>query len=147
VRGDELGLPLRYRIGPAQDPHSAPSFLETMVTAEGIGLRPFAPAHLRFAREDDGALALAWVRRTRFGGTAWELAEVPLNEEREAYRVEILDGEQVVRSVDTDVPAYLYPLAEQSADFGGAATSFAMRIAQRSAAVGSGFILQGTVDA
>ena len=54
---------------------------------------PFAPVQLRAHRDDgSGDVALSWIRRTRFGGVGWELAEVPLNEEREAYRLEILDG-------------------------------------------------------
>ncbi len=105
MRADQIGLPLRYRIGPAQDDNAAPSFAEIVATAEGVGLTPFAPVHLK-ARRDAGSgdIALSWIRRTRFGGTAWELAEVPLNEEREAYRVEILDGIDVLRTVETATP-------------------------------------------
>ena len=46
VRVDQLGLPLRYRFGPARDDHAAPAFLEQTITAEGVGLMPFAPVHL-----------------------------------------------------------------------------------------------------
>jgi hypothetical protein len=148
MREDQIGLPLRYRIGPAQDDHAAASFTEIVATAEGLGLAPFAPVQLT-ARRDAGSgdIALAWIRRTRFGGTAWELAEVPLNEEREAYRLEFLDGVEVVRTVETATPSYLYTLAEQTADFGGPAAPFALRVAQLCAAVGTGLKLQETVDA
>ena len=88
MRADQIGLPLRYRIGPVQDDNAAPSFAEIIASAEGIGLQPFAPVHLNARRDfGSGDIALSWIRRTRFGGTPWELAEVPLNEEREAYRV------------------------------------------------------------
>ena len=90
---------------------------------------------------------LSWIRRTRFGGTAWELAEVPLNEEREAYRVEIYDGMDLLRTVETETPSYLYSLAEQAADFGGPVGPFSLRVAQLSAAVGAGLKLQETIDA
>jgi hypothetical protein len=148
MREDQIGLPLRYRIGPAQDDHAAASFTEIVATAEGLGLAPFAPVQLA-ARRDAGSgdIALAWIRRTRFGGTAWELAEVPLNEEREAYRLEFLDGVEIVRTVETATPSYLYTLAEQTADFGGPAAPFALRVAQLCAAVGTGLKLQETVDA
>ena len=65
----QLGLPLRYRFGPARDDHAAPTLLELTITAEGEGLQPFAPVQLR-ARRDAGSgdVALAWIRRTRFGG-------------------------------------------------------------------------------
>jgi hypothetical protein len=146
LRSDQLGLPLTYRIGPARDDHAAPSYAELTVTAEGIGLTPFAPVHLR-ARRDAGSgdLALGWIRRTRFGGVGWALVDAPLNEASEAYRLEILDGAVVVRSIDLEAPEYLYAAAEQTADFGGTATGFTVRVAQISAAVGPGLKLQDIV--
>ena len=111
VRADQLGLPLRYRFGPARDDHSAPTFIELTVTAEGRGLLPFAPALLAAERLSSGHVTLSWIRRTRFGGVGWELAEVPLNEATEAYRLKILDGANVVRSVDVPTPSYLYTTA------------------------------------
>ena len=56
-------------------------------TFKGIGLRPYAPAHLRAERSGD-EVGLSWVRRTRFGGDDWEI-EPPLNEETERYRVTV----------------------------------------------------------
>ncbi len=148
IRADQLGLPLRYRIGPARDDYAAPSFVEIEATGAGVGLVPFAPVHLRAHRDlGSGDIALSWIRRTRFGGTAWELAEVPLNEEREAYRVEILDGEDILRTAETTSPAFLYTLAEQSADFAGPAGDFTLRVAQLSATAGPGLKLQETVNA
>ena len=94
-----------------------------------------------------GDLGLTWIRRTRFGGTTWELAEVPLNEEREAYRLAILDGETVLRTIDTDAAAFTYTLADQTADFGGPAASFTLRVAQLSAAIGAGLTLEELVHA
>ncbi len=147
VRADQVGLPLRYRIGPAQDDNASSSFAELTITAGGAGLLPFAPVYAK-ARRDDGSgdIALSWVRRTRFGGTAWELVEVPLNEASEAYRVEILDGAAVVRTVETETPAYLYTLAEQAADFGGPAADFTLRVAQLSATMGPGLKLQKAIS-
>ena len=149
MRADQLGLPLRYRIGPAQDDHAAPSFAETSLTAEGT--RALAVR----AGASESACATPARATSRFRGSGarasaarrWELAEVPLNEEREAYRIEILDGPDVLRTVETATPAYLYALAEQTADFGGPATPLSLRVTQLSAAVGTGLKLQETVDA
>ncbi len=125
VRADQLGLPLRYRIGPARDDYAAPSFVELTVTAEGIGLIPFAPTDLKAHRDvASGDIALSWIRRTRFGGTAWELVEVPLNEESEAYRVEILAGDDILRTLATSAPTTIYAASDQIADFGAPAASF-----------------------
>jgi hypothetical protein len=148
VPADSLGLPLRYRIGPARDDHAAATFTEAVITAEGIGLRPFAPVHLGIMRDPgSGDIDISWIRRTRFGGDSWELAEVPLNEDREAYRFEVLDAGSVLRSADLLVPRYLYTAGEQAADFGGPATIFTVRVAQLSAAVGPGFALEEEIHA
>jgi hypothetical protein len=147
VRADALGLPFRYRFGPARDDHAAPTFRELTVTAEGAGLKPFAPVHLRAMRDAaSGDVALSWIRRTRFGGDAFEATEVPLNEEREAYRLDILDGAVLKRRVELTSPAYLYTAAAQLADLGGP-VSFNVRITQLSATAGEGFALEEAVDA
>jgi hypothetical protein len=140
---NELGVVRRVRFGPAQDDHAAPSFIEIAVTASGIGLKPFAPVHLK-ARKDlgSGDIALTWIRRTRFGGVSWELAETPLNEEREAYRLEVYDGGDLLRTVETSAPAYVYAAADQIADFGAPPSEFTLRVAQLSAIAGPGFALQ-----
>ena len=146
VRPDALGLPLKYRFGPARDDHAAPSFAELTIAAEGTGLEPFAPVQLRVRRDaGSGDLEIGWIRRTRFGGDGWELAEVPLNEEREAYRLDIYDGLTLARRVHLTSPAYIYSAADQAAEFGGPATDFTIRITQLSAAVGPGYALQETV--
>jgi hypothetical protein len=147
VAPDQLGLPLRYRFGPARDSHAAPTFVEMTITAAGIGLKPFAPVQLRARRDAaTGDIALSWIRRTRFGGVSWEVVEVPLNEEREAYRLDILDGAVLKRRLEPASPFYVYSAAEQAADFGGPATAFTTRIAQLSATAGPGYALQEIVN-
>jgi hypothetical protein len=143
---DKLGLPLRYRFGPARDDHAAPTFVELTIAAEGRGLMPFPPAQLRADRTSSGHVSLSWIRRTRFGGVGWELMEAPLNEATEAYRLKILDGAVVKRSIDLTVPSFLYTSSQQTADFGASATSFNVELAQLSAAVGSGLILEDVVN-
>jgi uncharacterized membrane protein YkoI len=74
----------------------------------------------------------------RLAGDGWD-AEVPLSEEREVYRVEILDGETVVRTVETTMPAFTYAAAQQAADFpAGPIGALAVRVAQGSALFGWG---------
>jgi hypothetical protein len=146
LRPDQVGTPLRWRFGPARDDHAAPSFAELTVEAEGVGLKPFAPVHLRASREaSSGDIALSWIRRTRFGGDGWAAADVPLNEEREAYRLEILDGTTLRRTIETSSPEHSYTAAEQAEDFGGPASAFTARIAQLSAAAGAGHELEEVV--
>jgi hypothetical protein len=99
---------------------------------------------MRDAATDD--VSLSWIRRTRFGGDAFEAAEIPLNEEREAYRLDILDGAVLKRRVELTSPAYLYTAAAQSADLGGS-VPFNVRITQLSTTAGEGFGLEEAVDA
>lgn len=48
------------------------------------GLRPYAPVHLRFARD-----WLSWIRCTRLDGDRWDLHPLPLAERAERYRVRV----------------------------------------------------------
>jgi hypothetical protein len=100
-------------------------------------LRPWSPAHLRGVRTEDG-IELSWIRRTRFGGDSWDALEVPLNEESETYRLEVLHGEDVVRTMETAAPIALYSEADELADFGAPQASLHVRVAQVSAVAGAG---------
>jgi hypothetical protein len=64
----------------------APATTETIVTGRSVA--PLAPVHLRWAADADGGATVTWVRRSRLGWR-WTEGEVPLAEEREAYRVAV----------------------------------------------------------
>ncbi len=107
------------------------------------GLACLAPVHLSVKWEADGDIELFWIRRTRIGGDSWEPVEVPLGEEEELYEVEILDGASVVRTVTgLGAPAWLYQVADQTADFGAPLTAIAFRVYQVSAASGRGIVAE-----
>ena len=60
----------------------------SQVRLAGLGWRPLAPVHGLAVDAADGGLELQWTRRAR-GGWRWDDGvELPLNEQREAYRVE-----------------------------------------------------------
>ena len=82
------GLDRHYRIGPASRPYDDASYRHRVAAFEGIGLRPYAPTHLR-ARRQGGDLVVTWVRRTRIDGDGWGRGDVPLGEAREAYLVRV----------------------------------------------------------
>ena len=109
------GSDLIVRAGPAIRPVDDPSFVERSLTVEGLGLRPYAPAHLK-ARKSGGDIRLSWIRRTRIDGDIWADGDVPLGEAAERYRVRVLDGEVVVREVETAAPEFTYAAAAQAAD-------------------------------
>jgi hypothetical protein len=83
-------------------------------------------------------IEISWIRRTRMGGDSWDTLEVPLGEARDAYRVEIFDGESVVREIETDEPHALYTSEDEIADFSAPQTSLAFRVSQISAVAGAG---------
>jgi len=130
------GLVRRWRVGPADRPHDDPAYVEIEHAFEGIGLRPFAPAHLRASRDAGGALGLSWIRRTRIDGDGWIGPDVPLGEAAERYVVRVHKGTDLVREAEVAEPGWSYAAAQQSAD--GAVPPFRVAVAQMSQAFGPG---------
>ncbi len=60
--------------------------IEGVVTGEAM--RPPSPVDLQAEVQGDGALSLAWTRRSRLGW-AWPSADPPLGESAERYRVTV----------------------------------------------------------
>jgi hypothetical protein len=86
------------------------------------------------------------VRRTRaLEGDSWNLAEVPLAEDVEAYDLEILSPTGVVRTVGAlTAPVYTYIEAAQIADFGAPVSTLAVRVFQLGA-LGRGTAAERTI--
>jgi len=135
---DDLGQTWRYRIGPAGRDHADPAVTEIAATVGPLALLPFAPVRVTARREADG-VRIAWTRRTRLQGDAWERLDVPLGEGLEAYEVDVLQGATLLRRLVAAAPAVLYPNADELADFGAPQSALLLRIAQASAVVGRGF--------
>jgi hypothetical protein len=127
-----------FRYGPAPKPIGDPLYQEVTGTFTGVGLRPYAPVQHSAVRGGSG-VTLGWLRRTRFGGDGWDTADVPLNEEAEAYEVEVLNGSTVVRTfTGLTTNSVLYTTANELADFGSAQTTLKFRVYQMSATIGRG---------
>lgn len=98
--------------------------------AGGLRARtPLSPVHLKAARTADG-VRLTWIRRSRIDADNWLPADIPLGEERERYLIEILDGPSVLRTAEVDAPEWLYPAADELADFGTPRGQIAFRVRQ-----------------
>jgi len=130
------GLLRHYRLGDAARGYDAPGVVAMSAAFDGIGLRPYSVCHLRKTGALGGEIALGWVRRTRIDGDSWQSTEVPLGEERESYRLQILNGTQLLREVTTSSPFWTYSAAMQSAD--GAGPSTRIEVAQLSQSFGAG---------
>ncbi len=130
------GLARHYRIGPADRPVDDPSYQAARVAFDGVGLRPYAPVHLRHWQGQDGVRHVQWVRRTRIGGDRWDTPEVPLGEESERYVLRVMQGTEVLREEITDTPGWTYSNAAQAQD--GLTGAFTVQVAQVSALYGAG---------
>jgi hypothetical protein len=138
------GLERHYRVGPVDRPYDDPSYLYAVTAFAGIGLRPYAPVHLRLAPQDGGDWLLRWVRRTRIDGDSWSSVEVPLGEEVEAYIVRVLAGDTTLREVEVNAPSWAWPAADRNADI--AAGADALAVAQLSARFGPGLFGKVAID-
>ncbi|MGL5139622.1 MAG: phage tail protein, partial [Beijerinckiaceae bacterium] len=132
-----LGRPALYRLSPEGSDHGDPLALAYAATPGPSALLPFAPVHAK-ARRSAAGVTISFVRRARFGGDGWELAEVPLQEEQERYEIGIYADASLRRVLASDQPTLLYATATELADFGAAQTSLALVIRQVSAAAGPG---------
>lgn len=138
------GLQRHYRIGAADLPLDDPSVAYVVSAFSGIGLRPYAPVHLRAIELSGGALGLSWIRRTRVDGDTWDGDDVPLGEERERYRVRLrASDETVLREQDVEQPGWTYSAEMRSADGGAARMA---EVAQISARFGAGPFTRINID-
>jgi hypothetical protein len=129
------GLVRHYRIGPSLRPYDDPSFRYYIEAFLGIGLRPYAPAHLK-ARRSGVGLSLSWVRRTRIDGDSWASVEVSLGEDAERYLLRVTQGGSVAQEAEVDTPTWTYSSTEQAAD--GLVGPFEIEVAQVSLRFGPG---------
>lgn len=142
---DEVGAGALFRVSPAGRDHADPAAVGFSAIGGSAALKPLAPVHLR-ARRTAAGVAMDWIRRSRRGGDNWEALEVPLAEESEAYRLDILSGAGALkRSFAASAPACLYSAADELADFGAAQTALNLRLVQISRAAGDGAAFAGLV--
>ena len=141
---DALDRPLSLRLvgrGRSTDDVSATALT---LTPDRTALLPLAPVHVTAARRSDG-VHVSWIRRTRIDGDGWA-ADVPLGEDSEAYRIDILAGSTVKRSIACTTPQAMYAAADEIADFGAPQASLHLRVAQMSGTVGAGRATELTID-
>jgi hypothetical protein len=77
---------------------------------------PLSPVHLRATRQPDGIM-LTWQRRSRFNADSWLGADVPVDEDVLQYRLDIMSGSNIIRSLGISALEYLYSAAEELSDF------------------------------
>ncbi len=138
------GLARHYRIGPAQRGYDDPSYVHRVEAFDGIGLRPYAPVHLRAGFSANGDLQVSWLRRTRIDGDSWQSVEVPLGEDTELYRIRVFKDAGLLREESVSVPSWIYPPSARTAD--GATGTYEIAVAQVSDRFGPGPFRRMTID-
>ena len=134
-----------FRIGPAQRSLDDPSYQYRVEAFDGIGLRPYAPCHLRVTPQASGDHDIRWVRRTRIDGDSWDGPDVPLGEETEQYFVRVIAAGNRVREEMVGVPEWQYSAAERALD--GVAGAYSIEVTQISARFGEGLRASVVVNA
>jgi hypothetical protein len=134
---DFMGRSFDFRVGAANLDVGSDSMTGFSAAVGNAALMPWSPCHVRGVRTGEG-IAMSWIRRTRKGGDNWDTVEVPLGEDTEAYRVEILSGDEVVRAAETASSQFSYAAADEIADFGAPQSELTVRIRQLSAVAGAG---------
>lgn len=112
----------------------------TLQTPRTIGDMPYAPARVRAVRNPAG-VTFSVVRRGRRDSDGWQLVDIPIGEDFEAYDIDVLRNGVVVRTLTSTSSSVLYPLALETLDFGALQSGFDVVAFQKSAAVGRGFAL------
>jgi hypothetical protein len=130
------GLARNYRIGSAARGIDDPSVVHRTEAFAGVGLRPYAPAHLTATVQPNGDRNLSWVRRTRIDGDSWESFEVPLGEVQEQYLVKIFADGRQLREVTAMASGWTYPNGQYLAD--AALGTLSVTVAQVSDRFGPG---------
>ncbi|MEG3662793.1 baseplate multidomain protein megatron [Celeribacter halophilus] len=130
------GLARHYRIGPSNRAYDDASYAHYVEAFDGIGLRPYAPVHLRATQTASGDTELCWTRRTRTDGDTWQSVEVPLGETSELYLLRVVQGGSVLREVTTQVPNWTYSAALKTGD--GVTGAYEIHVAQMSESFGAG---------
>jgi len=125
-----------WRIGPARRSVSDGAYVEVERAFEGVGLRPYRPAHLRARPDGKGGHEITWVRRTRVDGDPWTGLDVPLGEAVELYVLRILSTETILREVTLAEPRFVYAADLKAAD--AAPVHFNIDVAQVSDRFGPG---------
>src|SRR4029077_11322817 len=139
-----MGRAMRRRIVAANRDHADPSAVEIALRPGPLAFQPLRPVHLKAVRET-GGVRFSWRPRKRGLAGVTFAARPDLGEANEGYELEILSGMTVLRTLSATLASTLYAASDETLDFGGAQSSFSVRLYQISAAVGRGLPATATL--
>jgi hypothetical protein len=103
---------------------------EVALTVSGEALKPPSPVHLTIEVDGVGDRTIGWIRRSRSGWAWADYVDAPLGEEAELYRLRVMAGEIVLRSVEVAVPEFAYSAAMAAADEAAGGSTLTLEIVQ-----------------
>jgi hypothetical protein len=121
-----------------RDPISATAI---PVDFDGNSLKPYAPVIWHVTKDEGtGDITIEIRTRTRIGG-AWNGSAISTGEASEEYEFDVLDGDDVVRTLESADKTFEYTAANQTTDFGSEIEAADLEgfAYQLSATVGRGF--------
>jgi hypothetical protein len=141
---EEIGAPQDYAIGPADLFFDDPLYVRLRASATNLSLRPYAPTHARARRRSQG-VEISFIRQARIHGDAWDIAETPLDETTSSFEIEFATpaGRRLLASATT---LFIYPAAQEIADFGATQSQLNVSIYQLSEIAGRGFPFSLTLN-
>jgi hypothetical protein len=111
------------------------------VDFDGNSLKPYAPARVKWTTDGTDMFGEI-IRRTRVGGSWDDDGIVPVAETAEEYEVDVMDGDDVLRTITvTGTNEFTYTAAMMSVDGNTVAAPPDANVYQMSDAIGRGFAL------
>jgi len=112
---------------------------QTSLKYNAASLRCFSPVHIAGSRDSSGNLTLAWVMRARWNGEWLDSIDTSNFEDTEAYEIDILNGDDVVRTISASITSATYSATDQITDFGAAQSVLSIAIYQINSTIGRGY--------
>lgn len=109
-------------------------------TPAGEALVPFSPVHIKVKRLNNDDVRISWTRRERMAILNMWGTQTELSETVEAYEIDLLAGDTLLRTLEAGAPFVEYTAADQAADFDTSGAVLTIRIHQMSAVVGRGHV-------
>jgi hypothetical protein len=135
---NDIGQAWHYRIVAAHDDYSVPSAALLESTVSPLGLKPYAPVHLRAVRMIDG-IHISGIRQSRYGGDQWDFIDPPLGEDFEQYKLHIWKDPETFFSLESSKPKFLFSNEDELKYFRNRQRSLFASMCQVSTVVGDGF--------
>ena len=109
------------------------------VTPASVRIKPLSPVHVKGERDGSNNLTITWVRRARVNADWEDGFETALDEATEAYEVDVLSDDTVIRTLSSSVPTASYDASMQTTDFGSPQAAITVSVYQLSTRVGRGY--------